>query len=228
MKNIFRKRTEDEKDRMKDEAVQVLIEVVKILAINVLATWMAVLLTVIIFGPKAMTPQGRTEIRESLTLHYVASYVFMLAMAVGTVFIRRAKFTFGDPVEEWNRDRLPLYIKNVIGYVITNIPVGLYFLIVGIANIYRNDTTTTMASGIAKYNTAESLWVANFFAPQATFYRLTRSLLLGILINVAVYAAVMAYFYLVLRMKPPKNTNEYIAPVIDNSNEPNDDMNAVD
>ena len=228
MKNIFRKRTEDEKDQLKEEALKVLIEMVKIMAVNILATWMAVLIVTIIFGPKAMTPDGRTNVRESLNLNYILAYIFMLAMSAFCVIIRRSKFTYGDPVAEWNADKLGLYIKNLIAYAVINIPVVLYFIIADIAQVYASADTTSNQIGIAKLNTAESMWIANFFAPQATFYRLTRSIFLGVVINIAVYAGVMAIFYLVLKKKPPKNTNEFVAPVIDNSNEPNDDMNAVD
>jgi len=227
MKNIFRKRTEDELDLMKDEGIKLLIDVVKILAINVLATWMAVLVVVLIYGPKSLTPNGRVEIRESLDLNFILAYIFMLIMTVFVIFMSRGSFTYGDPVAEWNAKKFRLFMRNAAAYVVINIPVGLYFLIADIASVYANANTTSGQSGIAKLNTAESLWIANFFAPQATFYRLTRSIILGILINVAIYVGFTAIFYLVIKMKPPKNTNVYVAPVVEDKG-PNDDMNAVD
>ncbi len=227
MKNIFRKRTEDEVDRMKDEGVRFLIDIIRLLAFNVISTWAAVRIVLIIFGPQTLTALGREEIRASLDVHYILAYVFILICSALYVLARRGQFTYGDPVEKWNAEKKTLYLRNLAAYVVVNIPVSLYFIIADIAYVYRNANTTSGQTGIAKMNTAEALWVANFFAPQATFYRLTRNLLLGILLNIAIYAGVTAIVYLVIKMKPPKQTNIYRAPVVDNENK-NDDMNAVD
>ena len=54
MKNIFRKRTETEIEELKEYYLHMALDILKIMIVNVIATWMAVLVVTIIFGPKAM------------------------------------------------------------------------------------------------------------------------------------------------------------------------------
>lgn len=227
MKNIFRKRTEDEIDLLKDDALKVFIEVLKIIAINVLSTWAAVLIVLCIYGPKSLSADGRVEVRESLDLNFILAYLFMLGMTACLILMTRGGFTYGDPVAEWNAAKKGKFIRNAIAYVLVNIPVTLYFVIEGVANVYRNANTTTNVSGVAKLNTAENIWIANFFAPQATFYRLTRSIFFGVVINIAIYIGFIAIIYFCIKLKPPKESNNYVAPIIEDKSA-NDDMNAVD
>ena len=208
LKNPFRKRTEEETELMKENALKYCLNFLLVIAINVIATWLAVVVAVCIFGPRAITPMGRTEIRESLDVHFSVAYVFMLALSVLCIIVRRGRFTYGDPVAEWNADKKELFIRNSVSYLLVNIPVTLYFLIVGVTKVYKMANTTSGAAGIARINTAEALWVANFFAPQATFYRLTRSLVLGVVLNLVVYYALTAYFYLIRPLKPPRTLGD--------------------
>ncbi len=208
LKNPFRKRTEEESEVMKENTLKFSLNLLLVIAINVIATWLAVVVVVCIFGPRALTPMGRTEIRESLDVHFSVAYVIMLVLTVVCIIVRRGRFTYGDPVAEWKADRKGLFVRNSLSYLVVNIPVTLYFIIVGITKVYKMANTTSGESGIARINTAEALWVANFFAPQATFYRLTRSLVFGVLLNLVIYYAVTAYFYLIRPLKPPRTLDD--------------------
>lgn len=204
----MRKLTEEEKAERFDRAFPYIVNFITIFAVNVIATWISVAIITIIFGAKSMTPEGRTEVKLSLDLHYLFSYIFMLILTVLVILFRRQRFTYGDPVAEWNNEKKGLFLRNALCYLICNIPVSLYFIIVGFAKIYGKGDTTAAAVGIAKANTAEALWVANLFAPQATFYRLTRNLVLGILINFVVYYGLTAYYFIIKPMKPPKKNEK--------------------
>lgn len=193
--------TEEAKDKIKERAIEYAKSFGVILAINILSTWLAAFIIGLVFGALNMTPEGRSQIKESFDIHYLLAYLFMLAGTVLFVLVRRTRFTWGDAAEEWVKDRPEMFKRYSLSYIIISLPVDIYYIATGISNIYFNENTTSGGIGITKINAAEPLWISNFFAPQAAFFRLTQSLILGLLLNFIIYFGVTAFVYFKLKMK---------------------------
>ena len=121
------------------------------------------------------------------------SYVVMLGFNMLYIRHRRRVFTYDNMESDWNSKKKAFIRNNVIGYFVLSFPANLYFIIMGSDRIYNQIhvvKTLTQAKGLG-----EPDWIRSFFGPQAAFYNLTHSVILGFLLNFAVFYGVTYLLY---------------------------------
>ena len=121
------------------------------------------------------------------------SYLVMLAFNLLYIRHRRLVFTYDNMESDWNSKKQAFIKNNVIAYFILSFPANLYFLIMGSDKVYNQIhivKTLTLEKGLG-----EPDWIKSFFGPQAAFYNLTRSVIPGLILNLAVFYGVTILFY---------------------------------
>lgn len=173
-----------------------------IMALNLCTKWAAsgvVLLTKGFYDIMTVSNIGATKMR--LDISFALCYILFLIVSAIFVNSRRSKFSWGDAEAEWDKEKYKYCFRHLFAYTVYSLPGDIYFLIVGTDKVFHPEKWSASMSltGETGY---EPWWLSFFFTPQITFFRLTESVFLGIILGLFFYYAMMIF----LCLKKPKKT----------------------
>lgn len=125
------------------------------------------------------------------------SYALMLFLNAMYIRYRKRKFTYDNMEDDWESQKMAHLRNNIIGYFTLSLIPNIYFLIKGIKGVYEIPHVVNIFS--QKKGLGVPDWITTFFSSQTAFYALTKSVILGLLLNFAIFYALTITMYLTKR-----------------------------
>ncbi|MGI6742047.1 MAG: hypothetical protein ACOX4O_00060 [Eubacteriales bacterium] len=134
-----------------------------------------------------------SEMRLDIT--YALTFPINLALVFFSIVIRRTRFQWDENVDTWKPVRLGFFLRHLTAYAVYSLITDIYYAVVGVYNVYH-PTKFVPGMKIDMATMTEPWWIANFLAPQAALFRVTRhlepySLALGIVVNIVLFTVVL-------------------------------------
>jgi hypothetical protein len=125
------------------------------------------------------------------------SYLLMLFLNIMYIRYRRKKFTYDNMETDWESQKMIHVRNNLIGYFALSLIPSIYFIAKGIKGVYQDLHVINVFSQEKGLGVPD--WLTTFFNPQTTFYPITKSVTLGLLINLILFYAITTTMYLIKR-----------------------------
>ncbi|MEA4832096.1 MAG: hypothetical protein VB118_05715 [Oscillospiraceae bacterium] len=148
---------------------------------------------------------GNRDATNIMGINIISSFAFCIILSVIYIFFEKNKLS-EDSADGISKESIKNYaITNAISYIIISLPVSIYFLILGVSNVYNNSLSELASQKFA--GQYENGFLINFFSPQLAFFRLTRNFLAGFFLNLIIYLGITTLF-IFYNKKASSNKND--------------------
>lgn len=167
-----------------------------ILLLNIVSKLLASAITLCTRGVYDMLSGATyTNSEMRLDITYALTFPINLALVFFSIVIRRSRFQWDENIDTWTPARKGFFIRHLTAYAVYSLITDIYYAVVGVYNVY-NRTKFVPGMKIDVATMTEPWWIANFFAPQAALFRVTRklepySLTIGIVLNIVLFTIVL-------------------------------------
>jgi hypothetical protein len=167
-----------------------------ILLLNIVSKLIASAITLCTRGVYDMLSGATyTNSEMRLDITYALTFPINLALLFFSIVIRRSRFQWDENVDTWKPARKGFFVRHFIAYAFYSLITDIFYAVVGVNNVYH-PTKFVPGMKIDMATMTEPWWIANFMAPQAALFRVTRnldpySIVIGIVLNIVSFTIVL-------------------------------------